>query len=107
MRCAWLAVWLLAMWRADKTVALVCCQHHPATHTSRISHVLDGYLTAAVPLVSHSTDEAEAVCGINIGRNLMFEHAKPKVCDHEAPRDCRSSRSALLPCAVLTSKFGD
>ena len=60
-----------------------------------------------VPLVSHSTDEAEAACGINIVRKLTFEHVKPKVCDHEAPRDCRSSRSALLLCAVLTSTFGD
>ena len=72
-----------------------------------MSHVLEGYLTAAVPLVSHSTNEAEAVCSINIGRKLMFEHAKPKVCDLEAPRDCRNSRSALLLCAVLTSTFGD
>ena len=60
-----------------------------------------------MPLVSHSTDEAEAVCGINIVRKLTFEHVKPKVYDREAPRDCRNSRSALLLCAVLTSTFGD
>ena len=92
---------------ADKTVALVCCQHHPPTHTSRISHALEAQLTAAVPLVLHSTDEAEAVGGINIMRNLTSEHVKPKVCNPEAPSNCRSSRSALLPCALLTSTFGD
>ena len=106
-RWACSADWLLTMWRADKFVALVCCQHHPPTHTSRISHALEAQLTAAVPLVLHSTDEAEAVCGVNIMRNLTSEHVKPKVCNPEAPSNCRSSRSALLPCALLTSTFGD
>ena len=89
--------------RSSSRRALVCCQHLPPTHTSRISHALEAQLTAAVPLVLHSTDEAEAVCGINIMRNLTSEHVKPKVCNHEAPSNCRSSRSALLPCALLTS----
>ena len=48
----------------------------------RLSHTLEAQLTAAVPLVSHSTDEAEAVCGIKIVRKLTFEHVKPKVFDH-------------------------
>ena len=93
--------------RSSSRRALVCCQHLPPTHTSRISHALEAQLTAAVPLVLHSTDEAEAVCGINITRNLTSEHVKPKVCNPEAPSNCRSSRSALLPCALLTSTFGD
>ena len=76
-------------------------------HTSRISHNLEAQLTAAVPLVSHSIDEAEAMIGINIMRDVRPEHGKSKVCDPEAPSDCRSSRSALLPCALLTSTFGD
>ena len=105
--CAWSAVWLLVKQLADQGVAVVCCQHHPPTHTSRLSHALERNITAAVPLVSHSTNEAEAVCGINIMRNMTPEHSKSKVCDPEAPRDCRSSRSALLPCALLTSTFGD
>ena len=93
--------------RSSSRRALVSCQHLPPTHTSRISHALEAQLTAAVPLVLHSTDEAEAVCGINITRNLTSEHVKPKVCNPEAPSNCRSSRSALLPCALLTSTFGD
>ena len=93
--------------RSSSRRALVCCQHLPPTHTSRISHALEAQLTAAVPLVLHSTDEAEAVGGINIMRNLTSEHVKPKVCNPEAPSNCRSSRSALLPCALLTSTFGD
>ena len=93
--------------RSSSRRALVCCQHLPPTHTSRISHALEAQLTAAVPLVLHSTDEAEAVCGVNIMRNLTSEHVKPKVCSPEAPSNCRSSRSALLPCALLTSTFGD
>ena len=100
-RYPWSAVWLLTMRSAHQAVALVCCQDHPPTHTSRISHTLDAQLTAAVPLVSHSADEAEAVCSINIVRNLTFEHVKPKVCDPEGPCDCRSSCAALLPCALL------
>ena len=52
-------------------------------------------------------DEAEAMIGINIMRNMTSEHSKSKVCDPEAPSDCRSSRSALLPCALITSTFGD
>ena len=60
-----------------------------------------------MPLVSHSTNEAEAVNGMNMLRNESLEHVKPKVCDPEVPRDCRSSRPALPTCALLTSTYGD
>ena len=90
-----------------RALALVCCQHHYPTHTSRISRALTARLTAAVPLCLQGADEAEAMIGINIMRNVTSEHSKSKVYNPEAPSDCRSSRSALLPCALLTSTFGD
>ena len=90
-----------------RALALVCCQHHYLTHTSRISRALHAQLTAAVPLCLQSTDEAEACIGINIMRNMTFEQGKSKVCDPKAPSNCRSSCSALLPCALLTSTFSD
>ena len=60
-----------------------------------------------VPCGSQSTNEAEAVHDMNIVRDETSEHGKPKVYDPEAPRDCRSSRPALPPCALLTSTFFD
>ena len=105
--CAWSAVWLLVKQLADQGVAVVCCQHHPPTHTSCISRTLDAQLTAAVALVAHSTNKAEAVRHMKITPNEACKHVKSKVCDPEAPHDCRSSRSALHPCASLTLTFGD
>ena len=53
-----------------------------------------------VLLCLQGADEAEAMIGINIMRNVTSEHGNSKAFGPEAPSDCRSARSALLPCAV-------
>ena len=99
-RCPPWSPWTESSLRRDANTTLL-------RDTSRISRALDARLTAAAPLGSHSTNETEAVCDMNTVRNETSEHVKPKVCDPEAPRDCRSSRPALPMCALLTSTFGD
>ena len=70
------------MQSAGRVLALVCCQHHYPTHTGCISRTLSTRLTAAVPLGLQSVDEAEAMIGISIMRNMTSEHGKSKVCDY-------------------------
>lgn len=38
---------------------------------------------------------------------MLLSHVKPKVCDPEAPRNCRCSRIALHTCIFLTSTSSD